>query len=88
MSVPTSFIATLKRADGLAVEGAWVSVHLDGSGLLRPEGAYDAKTFTFQRTDESGVIQFMWLPGKGAPPGPIGLRLSTATAGRLTIRRL
>ncbi len=88
MAVATCFIATLKRADGVAVPGAWVSVHLDGSGLLRPEGAYDAKTFTFQRTDESGVVQFTWLPGKGAPPGPIALRASAATAGSLTIRRL
>ncbi len=88
MASPTSFITTLKSADGLAIPTAWVSVHLDGSGLLRPEGAYDAKTFTFQRTDESGVVQFTWLPGKGATPGPITLRASAATTGALTIRRL
>lgn len=65
MSAAARFIVTLKSRDGLAVVGAWVSVHLEGSGLLRPEGAYDAKTFTFQRTNESGVIQFTWLPGQG-----------------------
>ena len=88
MAVATRFIVTLKRNDGLAAAGSWVSVHLEGSGLLRPEGAYDAKTFTFQRTDESGVAQFAWLPGKGATPGRIELRASTATRGSLTIRRL
>lgn len=88
MSAPARFIVTLKDESGLGLGGCWVSVHLDGSGLLRPEGAYDAKTFTFQRTDDLGVVQFTWLPGKGAPPGPIALHVSAATSGRLVVRQL
>ena len=88
MASPARFIVTLKSENGLAIEATWISVHLDGSGLLRPEGAYDAQGFAFQRTDESGVIQFTWLPGKGASPGPIRLTASAATSGSLTVRRL
>lgn len=88
MATPTSFIVTLKDEMGMAIPAVWVSVHLEGSGLLRPEGAHDSQRFTFQRTDESGVVQFMWLPGLGTPPGPISLQASTARGGSLVIRRL
>ncbi len=84
----TAFIAILKTMDGMAVAGAWVNVRLDGGGFLRPDGAYDMQAFTFQRTDESGVIQFTWVPGTGAVVGPISLLASAATAGQLAIRRL
>ncbi len=88
LSAPTRFIVTLKSEEGLGIEAAWVSVRLDGSGLLRPEGARDAQRFTFQRTDESGTVAFTWLPGSGAPPAPVRLSASAATNGRLAIRRL
>ena len=84
----TPFIATLKDRDGMAIPGAWISVRLEGGGLLRPEGAYDAQAFTFQRTDQSGVVQFTWLPGKGSIPSPVTLTASAATSGALVLRRL
>ncbi|MCA9849895.1 MAG: hypothetical protein KC461_04525 [Dehalococcoidia bacterium] len=85
---PARFIATLKSEDGLAVAGAWVSIHLHGPGLLRPEGAYDGRGFTFQQTDDSGVLAFTWLPAHRSTDGPIRIGASSASPGNLRLRRL
>ena len=85
---PAQFIATLKSEDGLAVAGAWVSIHLHGPGLLRPEGAYDGRGFTFQRADDSGVVAFAWLPPPSSANGPIRLGASSASPGNLRLRQL
>ncbi|MDA1010612.1 MAG: hypothetical protein O2888_03960 [Chloroflexi bacterium] len=74
--------------DGIGIADAWVSVHLSGNGSLRADGAPGAQRLTFQRTDESGTILFVWLPDTHVQPAPIEFRASSARGALLVIRQL
>lgn len=80
------FLVLLKEADGGAVAGAPVHLHVT-AGHLRSDGrGVGGGPFLFVQTDESGGARFLWirpLDGVGAT-----LDASSARGATLTIRRL
>lgn len=81
------FLVLLKEADGGAVAGAPVHLHVT-AGHLRSDGrGVGGGPFLFVQTDESGGARFLWIRAS-AGGSDAALEASSARGATLAIRRL
>ncbi|MDA0271603.1 MAG: hypothetical protein O2798_06080 [Chloroflexi bacterium] len=81
------FLVLLKEADGSAVAGAPVHLHV-ASGHLRSDGrGVGGGPFLFVQTDESGGVRFVWVAPNADERG-VALEACSARGTTLVIRRL